>query len=115
MDSTLDELASGQLFVPPSSAPALKTYSPRSPSVQDHTKFRPAPPFGTVPLAGVGPVQVAEPPSMPRSVGETFGTTALFLTLRVTVTEAGWVTTLLVTVMAVRKFPSTPGSAAIGV
>ena len=69
--------------------------------MQDQTKFRPAPPSGTVPLAGVGPVQVAEPPLTARSVGETLGTDALLLTFSVTVTEPPCVTKLLPTVIAV--------------
>src|SRR3954454_20560066 len=73
--STLDELASGQLVHPPaSSAPALQTYSPRSGSVQAQVKLAPGPAAGTLALAGVGPLQVAAPPLMPRSDGETLVT-----------------------------------------
>src|SRR3954451_7117394 len=87
--STLDELPSGQLVVAAaSSAPALKTYSPRSVSVQDQVKLTPAPAAGTLALAGVGPLQVAAPPLMPRSDGETLLTAVLLFTFRVTLTVA---------------------------
>ena len=86
-DSTLAEVAAGQLVVPAtSSAPAVKTYSPRSVSVHDQTKFTPAPPAGTFAMAGVGPVHVASPPPTLRSDGETFVTATLLFTFSVTVT-----------------------------
>src|SRR4051812_15487128 len=92
-ESTLDELASGQLVVAAaSSAEPLKTYSPRSFSVQEKTKLTPAPPAGTLAVAGVGPVQVAVPPLMPSSEGVTLFTAVLLLAFSVTLTAPPWTT-----------------------
>src|SRR5436190_19454937 len=110
VESTLAELASGQLVVAVASfAPALKTYSARSLSVHDQAKLTPAPPAGTLPLAGIGPVQVALPPLMPMSSGATLLTATLLLTFRVRLTVTPCATTLLLTDIAVSSTGG-PGS-----
>ena len=117
-DSTLAEVAEGQLVVPArSSASALKTYSPRSRSVHDQTKFTPAPPAGTFAMAGLGPVHVASPPPTLRSDGDTFVTATLLFTFSVTLTTPACLTMPAPTVIAVSRIggPSSwPGTAGVG-
>ena len=85
-ERTLAELAAGQLVVSAtSSASALKTYSPRSSVVHEKVKFTPAPPAGTLALAGLGPAR-GDAAAPLRSDGETFVTATLLFTFSVTVT-----------------------------
>src|SRR6516165_4344289 len=83
-ESTLAEVAVGQSVVSALSlALALNVYSPRSSSVQSHTKLTPA--VVTFAVVGGRSVQSAVPPLLPRSDGETLLTVPLpTLTLSVT-------------------------------
>src|SRR5436305_12356919 len=71
VESTLAELAAGQLFVLPSEASSAKTYSPRLSVVQEKVKVTPVAPDGTVALAGLGLPHVDGPPVAVIDPGET--------------------------------------------
>src|SRR5262249_34567764 len=116
VESTLAELAAGQLFVLPSEASSLKTYSPRPSVVHEKVNVAPVAPDRTVALAGLGLPHVDGPPIAVIAPGETpVMVVEALLTVSETVTGVPEVTTLLLTAIAVvSPAPSLPSTAAMG-